>query len=321
LSCFEQSGYMRFINGVLLANAVGMVVLLLAMSLSACDRQKKTPGEVLVRVNGDNITAQQLEVELWHASGGKPEEGAMRQQVLRKQAIEALIDRQMLLHEAVRNKIDRDPKVMQIVARLKTQAIVQAYLESKVVHQATPSKADIDAYFQAHPEQFAHRKVLDVKQLSISAQDFSAQLKAVMDASTSLDQVAAWLKRHQVAYATTQLSYGSADLPQDIVGKLQGLGRNHLFVMHDGERDLLCALTEFRDSPVTQEAAAEQIERLLFHQKMQEAAAAEITRLRASAKVDYLDKSAEPTVEEAPPADAALHSKPAAAMHKVALRK
>lgn len=282
-----------------------MLVLLTAMSLSACGDQKKIASKILVRVNGDEITAHQLEAELLHA-GGTQEESVAQQQALRKQALEALIDRQVLLDEALRNKIDRDPKVMQIVDRFKTQAIVQAYLESKAANLAAPSKAEVAAYFQAHPELFAHRKVLDIKQLTIAAENFNGQLKSVMDSAKSLDQVAAWLGAHNIGYVKTQLSYASADLPPEIVGKLQSLGRNHLFVMKDGKRDLLCALTELRDSPVTAEAATAQIERFLFNKKMQQAAAAEITRLRSLAKLDYVDKPAALIVEEDAPASAAL---------------
>jgi hypothetical protein len=62
--------------------------------------------------------------------------------------------------------------------------------------------------------------------------------------------------------------------------------------MKDGERDLLCALTELRDSPVTPDAAAPQIERYLMNKKMQEIAISEITRLRSTAKLEYVKKPA-----------------------------
>lgn len=285
-----------------------LVLLAAAMGLSGCGDKEKPAGKVLVRVNGDDITALQLEAELWNVDHS-PEGSAVRREAMRKQALEALIDRQVLLDEALRNKIDRDPKVMQIVDRFKTQAIVQAYLESKAAALATPSKAEIDDYFKKHPQLFAHRKVLDVTQLTIPARNFSAQLKLEMDSAKSLDQVADWLAKHKIEYAKIQRSYTSADLPAEIVGKLQGLGRNRLFVMKDGEQDLLCALTDLRDSPVTAEAAAAQIERYLFNRKMQEAAAAEIARLRAVAKLDYVDKSAMPVVEGGMQASAAPQGK------------
>ncbi|AMO96080.1 peptidyl-prolyl cis-trans isomerase, EpsD family [Collimonas fungivorans] len=267
-------------------------MLLTVMNLSACDDQKKKTGQVVARINGEEISAPQLEAELQYAKRLQ-QNGSAPRQTMREQAMEALIDRQLLLDEALRNKIDRDPALIQIIERFKTQAIVQAYLESKAGNQEQPGKAEIESYFHAHPEMFARRKVFEVEQLIIADQDFSAALKAVMDSSKSLNQVAAWLRQRKIAHAQRQYSYSSAELPPEVGSRLQALGRNRLFVMKDGQRDLLCALTELRDSPVAPDAAEPQIERYLVNKKMQETAIAEITRLRAAAKLEYIEKPGE----------------------------
>lgn len=276
--------------------AAGVLVLLGA--IGACNEQEKTDSKVLVTVNGDDITARQLDAELWSAAADNAD--AARQPAVRRQALEALIDRQVLLDEARRNKIDRDPKVIQIVDRLKTQAIVQAYLESKASNLANASRQEIDAYFDAHPELFAQRKVFDVTQLTVAARDFGPSLKAVMDQARSLDQVALWLERNHIDYVKTQRSYTSADLPPEMAGKLRGLQRNSLFVMQDkgGGHDELCVLTDLRSSPVTKQAATAQIERYLLNRKMQEAAASEVARLRASAKLVYVEPPPELPLEK-----------------------
>lgn len=290
--CSERIGRRPLINNVLGVKGIGILMLLTAFNLSACGDQKKKTGQVVARINGDEITAPQLEAELRYASRLQ-DDSAAPPQAVREQAMEALVDRQLLLDEALRNKIDRDPALIQIIERFKTQAIVQAYLESKAGDPERPGKAEIDSYFQAHPEMFAHRKMFEVEQLIIADQDFSAALKAMMDSSRSLDQVAAWLRQNRIGHLQRRYSYSSADLPAGVGARLQALGRNRLFVMKDGERDLLCALTELRDSPVTPEAAAPQIERYLINKKLQEVAIAEITRLRSAAKLEYMEKPAE----------------------------
>jgi peptidyl-prolyl cis-trans isomerase C len=276
--------------------AAGVMILLGA--ISACNDQEKTASKVLVEVNGEEITARQLEAELWSAADGN---APVRQPALRKQALEALVDRQVLLDEALRNKIDRDPKVIQIVDRLKTQAIVQAYLESKASNLANASPQEIDAYFTAHPDLFAQRKVFDVTQLTVAARDFGPSVKAMMDQARSLDQVAHWLEQRRIAYAKTQRSYTSAELSPEMAAKLPKLPRNSLFVMQDkdGGQDELCVLTDLRNSPLTRDAATAQIERYLLNKKMQEVAASEIARLRASAKLVYVDTPPTLMVEEA----------------------
>ena len=290
---------MRAIGGVSLIKGVGILMLLAAMTLSACDDQKKKTNKVLATVDGNEITALQLDAELQHA-GGATEENSAQKKTLRRQALDALINRQILLKEAVRNKIDRDPKLIQIVERFKTQAIVQAYLESKEGNLSKPSKAEIDAYFEEHPELFAHRKILDVEQLIIGAHNFDGPLRSEMDSATSLSQMTTWLKKHGIGYVRTQLTYTSADMPAEIVGQIKKLGKNHLFVLEDGQQDSLCALTELRESPISREAATAQIERYLLNKKIQEVATAEIARLRSLAKLEYVDKSENLIVKDAP---------------------
>lgn len=303
MNCSKQFNATRNISSAHRINGVGILMLLLplaAMGLSGCSDRDKNTSKILVRVNGGEITAHQLDAEL--ASAGTAQDGggtaAAVGPTARKQALEALIDRKILLGEAERNKVDRDPKVVQTIERYKTQTIVQAYLESEAGTTVRPSKEDIDNYFRSHPELFAHRKVLDISQLSIASQDFSQSLKAVMDAGTSLSQVEAWLTAHKIAYVKNAVSYTNADLPAEVFSKLQNLGGNHLFVLKDGERDLLCALTDLVDSPIPASQAASQIERFLLNKKMQEVAATEIARLRPLAKLDYVDKNDSENIEE-----------------------
>jgi hypothetical protein len=69
-------------------------------------------------------------------------------------------------------------------------------------------------------------------------------------------------------------------------------------------------LSDIKDAPVTQEMATPQIEQYLFNTRNKEAAAAELARLRAAAKIEYMNKAA----EEGKAADAAAPvAKPAAA--------
>lgn len=265
-------------------------MLFAAMSLSACGDQKKGTNKVIAIVDGNEITEQQLDAEVQHASGTS-EVSNEQEQAMRKQALEALINRQILLKEALRKQIDRDPKLIQMTERFKTQAIVQAYLESKEKDMGKPSKAEIDSYFEGHPELFAHRQVLDIEQLVITASDFDGTLKSEMDKDGSLDALKTWLKRHEIGYIDTALTYTSADLPAEMIVDIKKLGKHRFFVIKDGENDLLSTLKELRESPISRQAASAQIERHLLNKKMQDIAALEIARLRVLAKLKYADKS------------------------------
>lgn len=292
MNCSNRFNNPRSECRTLRLNGIGMFLLLVplaAMSVSGCSDRDKNISKILVKVNGAAITRRQLDVELMRASPAQEGDEAATP-ALRKQALEALIDRAILLKEAKRNKVDRDPIVIQTIERYKVQAIVQAYVESQAGTTVKPSKKNVNEYFNNHPELFAHRKVIDIKQLSIASQDFSSALKTVMDARTSLDQIEEWLIARKVTYVKTTASYVSADLPPEVLSQLKTLGKNRLFVLKDGDRDLLSTLSNLVENPVPKVLANSQIERFLMNKKMQEVAATEIARLRPLAELDYVDQ-------------------------------
>jgi peptidyl-prolyl cis-trans isomerase C len=272
----------------------GVLMLVAAAGLAACGSKDKKAGQSLVKVNGEEITVLQLNDELQRAGVQ-----AGQQEAASKQLLESLIDRQLILAEAMRNKIDRTPEVMQAIERAKAQIIAQAYLQGVTSKVAKPSKAEIDDYFQKHPEFFTKRKEFDLTQLVFSNKNFSDELKLFLDSAKSLDEVAAWMDKHNVQYARGQTTHNTADLPQPAVAKLLELPNGKLFLVNEGDNIVLNILTAIKDSPVTATNAAPQIEQFLTNKMMKDTAGVEIAHLRSLAKIEYLNASA-PVAVQAP---------------------
>ena len=264
------------------------VILLTVAGLAACggDKQKKV-GQALASVNGEEITALQLNEELQRA--GVP---AAQQEAASKQLLEALIDRQVVENVALKEKIDRDPKVMQAVERAKALIISQAYMQKKLSGIARPSKAEVEDYFNKHPELFSNRKQFDMRQLLIASKDMNDALKQVIDKSKSLDEVAAWMESNKISFARAQVSRTTTDLAPELVGKLQSMPKGQLFIINEGERAMLMTIVDIKDVPVKLAAAAPQIEQYLVNIKTKDAAKQEMERLRAAAKIEYLNQPA-----------------------------
>lgn len=266
---------------------IGMFAI--AVGLAACgskDAEKK-PGQALVRVNGEEITALQLNDELSRANVPPGQQEAATRQLL-----ESLIDRQLVLAEAGRNKMDRTPDVMKAIERAKAQIIAQTYVQSITSKLAKPSIAEVDDYFQKHPEFFSQRKQFDMKQLVMSSNDASDNFKRALDAAKSLDEVAAWLEKNGVRHARGQLSRSSTDMPPEMSAKLLTMPKTQLFVVREGGNTLINAIIDVREAPVSAKDAAPQIEKFLINKKIKEAMDAEIAHLRSSAKIEYLGASA-----------------------------
>ena len=271
----------------------GLVVLAVA-GLSACGDKEKKPGQALASVNGEEITVLQLNEEMQRANVQAPQ-----QEAASKQLLESLIDRQLLQNEAAKDKTDRDPKVVQAVERAKALIVAQAYMQKRIGTVARPTKQEVEEYFNKNPQFFTERKQFDMRELVIASADMNDQLKAAMDSAKTLEDVAAWLETHKVKFARTQLSRTSADLAPELSAKLLSMPKGQLFIIREGDRTLLISLADIRDIPATLAQAAPQIEQFLFSKKNKDVADAELKRLRAAAKIEYLGKGGPPAAASA----------------------
>jgi EpsD family peptidyl-prolyl cis-trans isomerase len=259
---------------------------LAALALSGCGKPasadaRDVPALPLATVNG-------VDISMLAPAGAK---GApVDRLAVDKRKLEALIDSQLLQEEAVRNRLDRDPQVLQAIERAKTEILAQAHLQAKFAQVAAPTPAEIDAYFRAHPELFAERKLFYIKQLVLDGKDFTPQLQQQVDHAASIEQVARWLDARQVHYERAQLARSSAELAPELLAQLKTMRKHQLFVVKAGTHAMLDALQDVTANPVTAAAAAPQIQAFLLNKRRQQAGELEIQRLRAQARIDYFNQ-------------------------------
>ncbi len=276
-----------------LIGLVSVVVLV----LTACDNEpkEKKSGQALVSVNGKEITMLQLNDEIKRANIRPDQYEAASQQLL-----ESLIARQLIIDEAINNKLDRTPDVMQARERANAQIISQAYMQGIVSKVAKPSKAEIDEYYQKHPEYFAQRKQFDLTIVRIATKDLGDELKKIIDAAKSLDEVVAWLDKNKIQYLRNLASRSTADLPSQMATMMQQKNKDTIFIINEQGNSLLISVNAIKDSPITAALATSQIEKFLINQKYKEATDAEVARLRSAAKIEYLNAKASASNVEKP---------------------
>lgn len=275
--------------------SISSMAFLIALALTACDKEptEKKSGQALVSVNGKEITMLQLNDEIRRANIR-----ADQYEVASKQLLESLIARQLLVDEAVRNKLERAPEVMQARERAYAQVVAQAYLQGIMSKIDKPSKAEIDEYFQSHPEIFANRKQFDLTMVRIAAKDLNDELKKVIDAAKTLDEVTSWLEKNKVQFVRSVASRSTSDLPPQMAALLQEKRKDTIFIVNEQETRLLIYVNAIKDNPVTIVSAAPQIEKFLLNKKFKEATDAEIARLRAAAQIEYLNKEQKPNSDK-----------------------
>jgi EpsD family peptidyl-prolyl cis-trans isomerase len=289
--------------------ASGALALLLVAGLSACgDKQEKSPGQAVASVNGTEITVLQLNDELQRA--GVP---AARQEEGSKQLLQSLIDRQLLLDAAGKDKIDRDPKVVQSIERARALIVAQAYMQK---HLGTPTKAtpqQVKEYYDQHPVYFTERRQLDMRQLVFATSEAGPDFAKAVDGIKTIDEAAALLEARKVGFTRAQVSRTTADLPPEVSQRLLALPKGQLFIVREGERSVLTQIVDIKPASVDLGTATPQIEQYRNNTRSKELATAEMARLRAAAKIEYLNKNLAPTPGATSAAGAAAPAAPVAA--------
>jgi peptidyl-prolyl cis-trans isomerase C len=143
-------------------------------------RKTEQKGQVLAEVNGTNITTEDFkkEVEIlppYLKPMTETPEG-------RKEMLDSMIVRELVLQEAQKSGIDKTPAVMDRLEDLKKRVVIEAYWKQKVEEQAKISDADIQKFYDQNKEKFRTGDQVRASHILLKsekeAQDVLAQLKA-----------------------------------------------------------------------------------------------------------------------------------------------
>lgn len=172
--------------------------------------------------------------------------------------LERLIDRRLARQRALEQGLERAPQIAQALESAKTDILARAYRQVVAEAQPRPTPAEIRGYYAGHPELFARRRIY------------------------SLESLDARFGIHRSTLAAEQL-------PLELVSRLQAMKEGEVLALDGGaEGAVLVRIVAARLSPLDEASAAPLIERFLLARRSSEALAAEMKRLRAKARIEYL---------------------------------
>lgn len=271
--------------------ALLLVVLGLATSCSKKNGDEKA-SQTVARVNGEEITVYQVNNELQRANvqADQQNEAAIK-------VASALVDRQILKQAAHKTRVDRKPHVMQAIENAKTQILAQAYIEDKVTTLAKPTEAEISDYRAKHADIFANRKIFVMDEIAFKVEAANVQeIQALSSTAKTLQDVAHWLDAHQIRYSNKQASHAAETLPSQLLGKLASMAVGDLIFINANGGTVVARMMEIKSAAIADNDSKSLIERMIFDQKRKQMVEDEVKRLRAEAKIEYINKKFEPTV-------------------------
>lgn len=262
--------------------------------------EESKPTQVAAKVNGTELTVSQVNYALQRIPNlDKDQSKAASLQVIRN-----LVDQEVLAQKAQSEKLDRDPVVVQALDAARRQIMAEIYMTRKLGTPAEPTDAEVSDYFNKHPELFTKRKIYRLQELSIKApKEKQEAIRKQLADSKTLGDFAAWLKDEKYPVQASQGVKPAEQLPQALLPKLAEMPDGQAMVVNTPEGLLVILLADSQVQPVTLEQAKPAITRLLQNEARQKAAKAELDKVKAEAKIEYVGEFAD-AGKEAPAADA-----------------
>jgi EpsD family peptidyl-prolyl cis-trans isomerase len=295
----EPETYLLLVPGLLLVAAAarrrkarersGLAPLLLLVvlapplvTLSGCaDSPAERPTQVVARVNGTEISALQVERAM-KALRGEATADADRQQVVDK-----LIDRELAVQQALARKLDQQPEVMLRLEELRRELLAGALAERVAASRPRPTAEAVRAFYAAHPELFAQRRIYRLRELVLPAPSPQlAEAKDRLARRQPQDEIVRWLARENARYSRQDVLRAAEQVPLEALGKLHRAAEGEIAIFEAPRAVYVYQVLGTQSAPMDLAAATPLIVEHLARQDGERAMAAELRQLRASARIE-----------------------------------
>jgi len=240
----------------------GISLLMLSLALASCGKgeNKDAPkGQVIATVDGQEITASELRMELQNAPSD-PNLAAAAQNA----ALQGLISRKLLVAEAKKRELDKSPLAAMFRARAEDLALVQLLQMNIASGVPKVSDDEVKDFVSSHPATFSQRRLISVDQLLVPKID----LKVVkqMEPLKTMPEVEALLNANKVQFVRSAAVLDTLNLNPDVATKVAGMGVDEILALPNGSGVQVARITSSRVEPLSGEES-QRIARLLLMQQ------------------------------------------------------
>jgi EpsD family peptidyl-prolyl cis-trans isomerase len=276
--------------------AIAWQALALAL-LGACgDGTPKTGGQVLAKVNGEEITIHQVN----HVFSGNGAQAPGEPAKTERRVLDSLIDEQLLAATGKQHKLDRDPQVMQALDKARREILARAAAEYLTAGLPVPTEDEIAAFYKENPALFERRRVYILRQFSFEPSAFGAALRKELDGVKSPSDIAALLARHKVSFREQPSVRTAEQLPLEVLRKKSVIDKADVFVISAPAEVTVFYVVDLVEQPATLAQATPLIERYLLREKKQKQMDAKLKELRSNAKIEYVAALSEAAAPASP---------------------
>ena len=243
-------------------------------------------GKILASVNGKPITEDAVSSFL----AGMGQRGQAYNNAKGREAIlDQLINRELLLLDAMRNLLEREPPFKEELQRVKEDMLVE-YAANKVISSVRIKDDDVKAYYEQHKDQMVSGDLVDASHILVGSKEQAEQILSDIRAQKITFEDAAR------QYSTCPSAKAGGSLGEFGRGQMVPAFEEACFALQEGEISEpvqtefgyhLIRLNRKQESqPVSFGDAREQLTKQLLAEKQQAAYQSKLNQLRILYPVD-----------------------------------
>ncbi len=269
-------------------------IIAVSLALVICGCNKKAEGQTVAIVNGEEITAAELNAEL---AGTKIPEGMDKDQA-RNRVLQQMIDRRLVAQQAKKDGIDKSPDFLNRQRRMNEDLLINMFAARQIDTTRLPSDPEIARFQASRPEMFAKREQWNLDQIRFTMPTDPA-VKAKLAAAHSLDEVAKALTDAGVTFDRQKNRLDTAVVPHDLYGRIETASPSEPFIVPVGNLAIASVITSREPAAISGDQARPIAVAAMRRTDAAKAMQDRLTALRQSAKIDYKPGFAAPAAPSA----------------------
>lgn len=259
----------------------GTLVALSVLALcSACT--KKAEGQTVAVVNGEEITASELNAEL--ANANVPDTADKK--AVTNRILQGLIDRRLLAEQARKDGVDRSAEYISRQRKLNEELLIGMMANRSLETSKLPTDSEITAFQAKNPQAFSNRETWKLEQLQYDTPTDPAVNQQITKTKT-LDQLAGVLTSARIPFQRASNQLITSAIPAELYPQLAKLAPGEPFIVPAGNKSVASSIVSKTPAPLEAAAARTEAANALRRQNSTKLLQQRLKDLRTSAKIEY----------------------------------
>lgn len=267
------------------------LIALMALALTACDKNvdKKPSTQIVAKVNDVEITMHQIN----RVVKGMQTVSVDNVASVRREALEKLIDQQIIVEKAKKENLDRTPDVIMAIEAAKKDILAKAYIQKLVMNSTRTKSNDIKEYFNEHPALFSERRIFNFEDIGFQrVAELMPALRAEVAQQKTMPEIAAWLREKGVKYTGGTYVRPAEQIPLAILPRLQYAKAGEVLLVEIDNAVHLIHVIKYEESPIDLAAATPFIKSYFINTNGKQLITDKLKQFRKEAKVEYVGEYA-----------------------------